>query len=695
MKTFYSLVLLPLLCIIPALVHAQCTAGETPVTIQIETDDYGYEGYWALYPDGSSCGAGNIASGGNATQVGCNGAGQQDASMGFGYGNNQTYTSGPHCLTSGAAYHIKYVDDYNDGGFDITVLIEGLPLYEFDGNGNNSIFTFEATPALELNAGLIGITTAGFHVISDVPVSGKIFNYGSATITSISINYSINGGNPVSQNLSGLSILPYGEEYEFTSSYFWYAQDTGTYTLKVWTSNVNGETDMDTSNDTLQKTIVIGTPVPDLVDQYLEDTLTFTVIGDASDGLNKPRDLDFHPTLTKYELWVINEDTENSGGSTVTFYNAGKGEQTELWKRDGNAWHFMSLPTAIAFSENTNFATSTGVYDANHGTGHFTGPALWSSDMSIYAEPSGGNGSHLDMIHQSPYSMGIAAERDNAFWVFDGDAGNIVRYDFRKDHGPGNDDHRDGLVWRYTEVQVQKLNNAVPSHLVLDEQKKWLYIVDGGNQRVLRMDITTGHPSANLTPYAEPLAEYKRYSGVTWEAIITTGLSQPCGIDIMGDRLLVSDYSNGDIIIYDISLQPVVELGRIHTGQPGIQGIKIGPDGLIWYVNRTTNEVVRIEGPKEETPVNTAISEENHQPHVSISPNPADEKARIAFTGFSNEKLHAELFDLAGRSLFRKCICISGNSAAELDLNDYPPGSYFMVISSVDYTVTKKIFIQR
>jgi len=678
-------------CLYLEIVSAQCSGGETAVTIQIETDLYGYEGFWALYPASGSC-TSAIASGGNATDVGCNGAGQQDASAGNGYAGNQTILSGPHCLNTGEFYVIEYVDDYEDGNFKFTVLIEGLPLYRFEGNGSNNIFTFKASPALPVNAGLNQISTNIYYPAGDVPVKGKIYNYGSSVIYSLEVNYSVNNGAPIAENLSGLSVFPYYNEYEFSLTNLWHAEDTGSYTLKVWASLVNGQPDLDNSNDTLSTTVIIGKPVPNLIDQYLTDTLTFTVIGNSADGLSQPRDLDFHPVLRNYQLWVINEGT-SLGGSTVTFFNAGKPGQSSLKKVDENVYHFMLFPTGIAFSENTNFAISPGVYDANHGTGPFTGPSLWSSDMSIYAEPTGPLGSHIDMLHQSPFSMGIAAEKENAFWVFDGDGGNIVRYDFRQDHGPGNDDHSDGLVWRYTEVQVQKLNNDVPSHLVLDEQKKWLYIVDGGNKRVLRMDITTGSPTGNIFQTSEPLAEYKRYTGVTWEAIITTGLSQPCGIDVMGDRLLVSDYSNGDIIIYNISVQPVVEMGRIQTGQPGIQGIKIGPDGLIWYVNRATSEVVRIDGPEEEPPVNTGGSEVMNQPVLSVTSHPAHEKIRITLSGFHNKRIQLAFFNLIGENLFSDMLL--ENSSVDLNLNEYPAGSYLVFATDGEYRLAKKIVIVR
>lgn len=95
----------------------------------------------------------------------------------------------------------------------------------------------------------------------------------------------------------------------------------------------------------------------------------FTTIANTVNGILVPRDLDFHPDLRRFELWTILKEMEHNGGKTVTIHNAGKPNQTSEVKQDGNAWHFMSLPTAIAFSDNSNFATSPGVYDANHDGG--------------------------------------------------------------------------------------------------------------------------------------------------------------------------------------------------------------------------------------------------------------------------------------------------------------------------------------
>lgn len=324
---------------------------------------------------------------------------------------------------------------------------------------------------------------------------------------------------------------------------------------------------------------VYGTTTPEL-----------KVMLNSNNQLNAPQDLDFHPTRNM-ELWVINKDDDNSGGSTLTVRNAGSDNQDVEWRRDGNAWHFMALPSAIAFSNNENFATTANILDANRQGGTFTGPSLWSSNMDIYARPSGGNGSHLDMLHSSPFGMGIASEKDNAFWVFDGYYGHLVRYDFVDDHGPGNDFHGDGLVHRYTEVKLKR-NGEIPSHMVLDAAKKWLYVVDGGNKRILRVNIQSGSKKGDLNLINEQLEEHWEMEGVEMEVLSINGVVNPAGIEIKDNRLFISDYDNGHIIAWDVNEKK--EIGRINTGHQGVIGLKVDPEGKLWYVNALRNEVVRV-----------------------------------------------------------------------------------------------------
>ena len=273
---------------------------------------------------------------------------------------------------------------------------------------------------------------------------------------------------------------------------------------------------------------------------------TYKVIANGGDRISEPWDLDFH-TQRPNELWVINKGTFNTGGTTVMLTDVGSDNQKADFRKDQNSWHFMALPSAIAFSkENGNWATTADIQDANRQGGSFTGPTLWSSDLNVYAMPSGGNGSHLDMLHGSPYSMGIENDKDNAFWVFDGYHEEIVWYDFVKDHGPGNADHSDGKVHRYQNVEVKR-RSGVPSHLVKDPNSNWLYIADAGNKRILRMDTKSGVEKGDLQLINEPLAEHKRMEA-TYEVFAEEKLEKPCGIEIIGTTLFVSDNETGEII---------------------------------------------------------------------------------------------------------------------------------------------------
>ena len=114
---------------------AQCPTGETEVTIDVGTDNWGYEIYWELTPTGSACGsASTIFNGGNSS-VGCN---SFNASSG-GYADNTIINEGPWCLTDGNTYDIISRDGYGDGGASFAVNIATFPLYTFSAGDRKSV----------------------------------------------------------------------------------------------------------------------------------------------------------------------------------------------------------------------------------------------------------------------------------------------------------------------------------------------------------------------------------------------------------------------------------------------------------------------------------------------------------------------------------------------------------------------------
>jgi len=234
---------------------------------------------------------------------------------------------------------------------------------------------------------------------------------------------------------------------------------------------------------------------------------------------------------------------------------------------------------------------------------------------------------------------------------------------------------------------LNAINHTIVNHLELDADKKWLYFVDGGNQRVLRLDITTG--TANGSPSwgpQETLAEYQKMTAFTWEEVVTTGLVQPAGIDIIDDRLVVTDHSNGDIIFYDVSSIPAVEIGRLQTNEPGIMGAVIGPEGKIWYANHTLNKVVKVEP-------STIISGDNEielETNTIIFPNPTSHFISIDRSTFSDKNIQFSISDINGKEVVKTSNLITNT----VDVSDFSSGVYFVNIYDGKQKITEKLIIE-
>ena len=307
---------------------------------------------------------------------------------------------------------------------------------------------------------------------------------------------------------------------------------------------------------------------------------------------------------------MINENSatfdSNFGGSTVTYYNAGLENQWVDYRKDSYSGHFMNKASAIAFSDNGGFANTLDIQDANgNQNGYFSGCTLWDSDTSIYARINQNGpelGSHWDMLHQSPYSVGIAAEAVNIYWIFDGYHNTVAKYDFQEphsDHEHGGEDHSDGIIYRYDEIVVERVS-GLSSHMVMDQTSGDLYICDTGNQRILKMNTNSGSIDYSLSPYGENIQGYYSMNGAEYETIIDSGLVSPTGIDLYDNYLIVSDYASGEIIVYDIGHPNIIqEINRLQTNMiSDVMGIKVGPDGSIWYVCTNSNKLYQMLPPK-------------------------------------------------------------------------------------------------
>jgi len=656
--------------------NAQCQANETLVHLNIIPDDWGSEITWQFTgPGGSPV----YKSGGPYTN------------------NNTTPVNDSVCVPTGAQVEFTIFDSYGDGiccsegNGSYTVSVGGVTVASGGSYGSSETTTFFA-PLLTYDI-MMGELTSPFSLVGSnetVSIKGSLRNTSSTTITDLSLSYQVGTEPVVTESFTSLNIAPAGA-YDIEFATQWTPDTVGDQTMRVWLNGINGgNADMYPTNDTTSLDIEVyqATVIPNRISDFLAAPPTYSTIANATEQVNKPTDLDFHTVLSRKELWVLNEDTENTGGSTVTISDAGLPTQSSQWLRDGNAWHFMSLPTGMAFGTNGNWASSPGVYDANHNGGApFTGPTLWSSDLAVYAvnHGPGTNGSHLDMLHETPHGMGICHHKDNAYWVFDGNSGNIVYYDFVQDHGPGMSFHGDAIIRRYTEVTVLK-DGDVPSHMILDKSTGWLYIIDTGNDRVLRMNTNTGNVKNALSPI-EAVVEYSEMENVVWGVVADTGLTRPCGIDIVDDRMIVGDYTTGDIRFYDISVNPAVYLGKIATGAAGLTGLKIGPDGNIWFTNRLTHEVRKM-SPSAITNVGQTVAEQD----IKVYPNPADNTINVNLPSGMNSNTDVQIVDALGRVVVRRTS--NNNTQLSFDCSDWHQGVYMLTVNAEDKVFTKAVRVQ-
>ena len=328
----------------------------------------------------------------------------------------------------------------------------------------------------------------------------------------------------------------------------------------------------------------------------------WTTLVDEADGLRGPRDLAFNPAV-EGELWIINRTDD----SVVIVSGYGTADMTSERKKDPFALHFMEEASSISFSDDMKFGTcqeSRNTYDDQAAANDFMGPALWSADPEVFAisnpdavaELDYDLGSHLDMLHESPLCMGIAwAHEGNIYYTFDGLTGTISRYDFVEDHGPGFDDHSDGIIERYAGVDVARVED-VPSHMVVDPETGLVYVADTGNSRIAVLDPESATGERNLFP-VEQGTTLVELQGASMETLVDADsgeLQQPSGLTLHDGLLYVSDHANSRISAFTLDGERVDYL-ETGVSENRLMGLRVDADGNILVVDEGRDRILQIQ----------------------------------------------------------------------------------------------------
>jgi sugar lactone lactonase YvrE len=257
--------------------------------------------------------------------------------------------------------------------------------------------------------------------------------------------------------------------------------------------------------------------------------------------------------------------------------------------------HYLWTPSGIAFNrDGSEFATSqdAGVY------GGFMGPTLWPGARSKFKRDTHLSSIHLDMLHHSPRSAGIAAGVDDSrreYWVFNGTEGSLDRYFFNKPHPPGDNDHGDGLTYRYATGELER-RPGVPAHLALDRATRNLYVADTAHGRIVRFATPDSTDGARMIDTGGP-KEGPLYllpeTNVETVVPAGAGLRAPSGLALHDGTLWVGDYATGRIHLFGLDGTPVrvIDTG---LGANSLTGIALGPGGWIYALDSRRNQLVRL-----------------------------------------------------------------------------------------------------
>ena len=149
----------------------------------------------------------------------------------------------------------------------------------------------------------------------------------------------------------------------------------------------------------------------------------------------------------------------------------------------------------------------------------------------------------------------------------------------------------------------------------------------------------------------------------------------------------MGEYTSGEIIVYDIE-NNFDELGRIATGETGLTGIKIGPDGSIWYTNRVQNTLTRL------TPGEiSATEEQTWSADVDVLPNPTTGILRIGLPPFADQTItKIQINDVTGKTVmaFDRV-----NDTETLNISTLPNGLYILTVFNDRFAVSKKIVLEK
>lgn len=241
------------------------------------------------------------------------------------FGSNYTYWSIMLEETSNRIFVVDQRHSATITNLTIGIQTNSTTVYAVNGGSNNvsSIAGSNATssdnayyefipgvqPAYDMGAMSESLPT--YLILGQAPftIGGSFKNFGSQTVNSYDISYSVNNGTPVTANLGSLNVAS-GASTNGNHPTGWNPSATGVYSIAMWASNINGNADLNNSNDTIHFSATVVDTLTlrkTCMEVYTSSTCVPCVAG------NQNMEQNIIPNITNYTVIKYQQDFPGNG----------------------------------------------------------------------------------------------------------------------------------------------------------------------------------------------------------------------------------------------------------------------------------------------------------------------------------------------------------------------------------------------
>lgn len=674
-KLLHSLILLVLIfSLFTSLnTHAQCSAGEEEVTINLHTDTWGSEITWSL-----SSPTETLLSGGPYS----NGAELDDVqSVCVTVGTELTFTINDSqndgiCIASGEAKYQIIAYDF--------IFFENCDY----GGGESIVFTLESPPDIDAKLTDININN---YITQEFTLKGSIYNNGLNNITAIDFNWQIEGESTNSVSFADLNLASNKSQEIEHSTQIAFEDSLVTKKLYVWISNPNGLSDEDNSNDTIIKTVIVldeWVKKRALIEHFTNASCgpcasqnpTLNALMAEGDNPDKIAHIAYHTSWPGYDPMYNFNNSHGEGNTRVNFYGVSGvptavldghyyvGSPVGITQNMINSEYsipgLMKISTEQEIIEDSIFITAELIALVDLSTSSIMAHIALTEDMEYESAPGSNGEKKFENVMRSMITgtEGYSLDQMNAY--------DTVRISFRKEF----------------------------DNIIIDDPKILVFVQDNDNKDVLMtylynedfappgIKIAPGDGASNIDQsvnvrieFTDPIRMIDNSEITDLSSIFVFKKDDQNGEDVNASASL--DETNTEITIVPESLLEPNQVYFISVNE-----------GVVENYSDISNYT---KSASFTTLASVGINETINIQGLNTYPNPCSDQLNVEFNLIEVSSLQVSIYNETGQliKLIDKGSLVSGNQTINLNLNEIKNGLYFVSFRFDSEIITRKIQI--